>query len=273
MEDDENDEIETTKIQFRFRRFCAPAERIYANRHVFRLNVPPSPIQCWLPSWTPQLVRSWLERLLPEWFLPTSVILKERNPEQANNYENEIDTYLHLRALQGTYIPHFYSEVTVRYPHAQRRYQMSNRPTPAILLEYVEGVSLHHLPTEGLGSPRLLEELQGIYSLLSEEGVVHGDPRLHNFLRVGNGIIAIDFELSYPFPSDISNEDGLEALKIEIERRKGGAELAPLGSNVFFIDGSQVREGLGTDLRSSGKTTRAEQIGDEEPVNSAGSAT
>ncbi|KAL2143200.1 hypothetical protein VTI28DRAFT_278 [Corynascus sepedonium] len=252
MEDDEIDEIETKDIQFGFRHFRAPAKRIYADRHVFRLNVPPSPIQCWLPSWTPQLVRSWLQRLLPEWFLPTSVILKERNPEKADNYENEIDTYLHLRSLQGTHIPRLFGEVAVSYPHAQRRYQMSKRPTPAILLENVEGVPLHHLPTEDLGNPRLLEELQGMYNLLTEEGVVHGDPRLHNFLRVDKRIVAIDFEFSYPLPSDITNEDGLETLKIEIEKRERqeqGAESDYPGSGlVFFIDGSQVREGLGTDL-------------------------
>ncbi|KAK4095747.1 hypothetical protein N658DRAFT_99969 [Parathielavia hyrcaniae] len=276
MEDDETDDIGTTKeIQFRFRRFRAPAERIYANRHVFRLKVPPSPIQCWLPSWTPQLVRSWLERLLPEWFLPTSVILKERNPEKADNYENEIGTYLHLRSLQGTHIPRLFGEVAV-YPHAQRRYQMSRRPIPAILLENVEGVPVHNLSTEELGDPRLLEELQGIYNLLTEKGVVHGDPRLHNFLRVDNRIVAIDFEFSYPLPSDITNKDELETLKIEIEKRGRKAEEPesdPCSGLILFINGSQVREGVGTDLWSSGTTTHVERRDDGGPVYPAGSAT
>ncbi|KAL2127635.1 hypothetical protein VTI74DRAFT_10376 [Chaetomium olivicolor] len=75
MEDDENNEIKD--ILFGLRRFRAPAKRIYANRHVYLLDVPPNPIARWLSSWTPQLVRSWLQRLLPEWFLPTTVILKE----------------------------------------------------------------------------------------------------------------------------------------------------------------------------------------------------
>jgi tRNA A-37 threonylcarbamoyl transferase component Bud32 len=208
--------------------------------------------------------------------LPTSVILKERNPEKADNYENEIDTYLHLRSLQGTHIPRLFGEVAVSYTHAQRKYQMSKRPTPAILLENVEGVPLDHLSTEELGNPRLLEELQGMYNLLTEEGVVHGDPRLHNFLRVDNRIVAIDFEFSYPLPSDITNKDELETLKIEIEKRgrkAEGAESDPGSGLILFINGSQVREGVGTDLWSSGTTTHDEQRDDEGPVYPAGSAT
>ncbi|KAL2129655.1 hypothetical protein VTI74DRAFT_7489 [Chaetomium olivicolor] len=273
----EDEDYEIKDIQFGSRHFRAPAKRIYANRHVFLLDVPPNPIACWLSFWMPQLVYSWLQRLLPEWFLPPSVVLKERNPERADSYENEIDTYLHLRSLQGTHIPRLFGQVAVSYPHAQRRYQMSKRPTPAILLENVEGVPLHSLSTEELGSPRLLEDLQGIYKLLTEKGVVHGDPRLHNFLRVDKRIVAIDFEFSYPLPSDVTNEDALETLKNEIKKRvrqAQGVELVYPGSNLFFfIDGSQAREGRGTDLWSSGTATHDEQRDDEGPVYPTGSAT
>ncbi|KAK4243264.1 hypothetical protein C7999DRAFT_36416 [Corynascus novoguineensis] len=216
MEDDENYEFKD--IQFGFRRFRAPAKRIYANRHVFLLDVPPNPIACWLLSWTPQLVRSWLQRLLPEWFLPTTVILKERNPQKADGFENEIATYQHLRPLQGHCIPRMFGEVA-SYDHEQSRYQMSKRPIPGLLLEKVEGVSLHSLPAEELRNPRLLEDLKDMYKLLTDNGVVHRDPQLHNFLRVGEKIVAIDFELSRPLPSDITNEHELETLKDEIENR------------------------------------------------------
>ncbi|KAK4670156.1 uncharacterized protein QC763_0039880 [Podospora pseudopauciseta] len=274
MEDNEDCGIKD--IQFGFRRFRAPAKRIYANRNVFLLDVPPNPIASWLLSWMPQLVRSWLQRLLPEWFLPTTVILKERNPTKADSYENEIDTYLHLRSLQGTHIPRLFGEVTVSDPHAQR-YQISKRPTPAILLENVEGVSLHNLPTEELGNPRLLRELEDIYNLLTEKGVVHGDPRLHNFIRAHQRIVAIDFEFSYPLPSDITNEDELEGLKSEIrkrERQAQGAESKRLVSGVYFLEGgSLIRKRLGTDLRSSSTTTHNEQRSDEGPVYPRSSAT
>ncbi|KAK4649711.1 uncharacterized protein QC761_0024170 [Podospora bellae-mahoneyi] len=259
MEDDED--CGTKDIQFGFRRFRAPAKRIYANRNVFLLDVPPNPIASWLLFWMPQLV-CWLQRLLPEWFLPTTVILKERNPTKADDYENEIDTYLHLRSLQGTHIPRLFGEVTVSDPHAQR-YRISKRPTPAILLENVEGVSLYNLPTEELGNPDLLRGLKDIYNLLTEKGVVHGDPKLHNFLRVDQRIVAIDFELSNPLPSDITNELELRDLVSEIaqrEKQAQGAGSKRLVSGVYFIEGGlQVR----TDLRSSSTTTYNEQRGDE----------
>lgn len=79
-------------------------------------------------------------------------------------------------------------------------YQISQRPTPAILLEYIKGVSLSNLPTEELESPHLLGELKDMYNLLTENGVVYGDPRLHNFLRVNNRIVPIDFEFPTLFP-------------------------------------------------------------------------
>ncbi|KAK0672407.1 hypothetical protein QBC41DRAFT_313788, partial [Cercophora samala] len=186
-------------VQFRSRCFTALAEQIYTNWNVFRLNVPPNPTACWLSSWTPRLVCCWLQRLLSEWFLPTTVILKERNPQKADSYENEVDTYRHLQSLQGRCIPRLFGEVAVSDPHAQK-YQISKRPTPAILLKNVGGVSLYSLLTKRLGNPRLLMELEDMYNLLTEKGVVHGDPRLHNFLRVDQWIVALDFEFSYPLP-------------------------------------------------------------------------
>ncbi|KAK4119949.1 hypothetical protein N657DRAFT_244972 [Parathielavia appendiculata] len=226
MEDNEN--IEIKDIQFGFRRFQAPAKRIYANRHVFLLDVPPNPIASWVSSWTPQLLRSWLERLLPEWFLPATVVLKERKPEKAEEYENEIDTYQRLYPLQGQYIPRMFGEVA-SYNPSKTRYRISKRPTPAILLEKVEGDSLHSLPPEELGDPLLLDQLQDMYRLLTENGVVHGDAKLHNFLRdrMGKRIVAIDFELSHPLPDDVTNDNELETLIIEIEQRRDAQSIGP----------------------------------------------
>ncbi|KAK4205963.1 hypothetical protein QBC37DRAFT_159483 [Rhypophila decipiens] len=238
--------IEIKDIRFRSRRFQAPAKRLDEDRLVFVLDVPPNSIACWLSSWVPQLVHSWLLQLLPEWFLPTTVVMKERNPAKADSYENEIETYLHLRSLQGTYIPRLFGEVAVNNPCTQRRHQISTRPTPAILLEKVEGVSLHSLSTEELKGPFLLNELQGVYNLLTKNGVVHGDSRLYNFLRIDNRIVAIDFEFSYPLPSEITNEDELETLKIEIKKRVGqeeGVKLDDIGpSRVLYIGDPQWKD-------------------------------
>lgn len=170
----------------------------------------------------PQLVRSWLVRFLPEWFLPTSVILKERNPQRADSYENEIDTYHRLQSLQGTHIPRFFGEVAVIYPPAEMRYQISQRPTPAILLENVKGVPLQDLSIEELEDRRLHEELRCVYDKLTEHGVLHGDPRLHNFLRHDGGVVAIDFEFSCLLSNtNISNEDEFRTFESIVEQMRG----------------------------------------------------
>ncbi|KAK3331538.1 hypothetical protein B0H66DRAFT_587711 [Apodospora peruviana] len=205
--------IEIKDIRFRSRRFQAPAKRLDEDRLVFVLDVPPNPIACWLSSWVPQLVHSWLLQLLPEWFLPTTVVMKERNPAKADSYETK-------------------SKHIGIFDLSRRRHQIRTRPTPAILLEKVERVSLHSLSTQELKSPFLLTELQGMYNLLTKNGVVHGDPRLHNFLRIDKRIVAIDFEFSYPLPSDVTNKDELETLKIEFGKRvrqEVGVELDDIG--------------------------------------------
>lgn len=213
------------EIQFRSRFIRAPAQRIHDNRFVFVLDISPNPIAAWLSLWIPRVVRSWLERLLPEWFLPASVILKERNPEKANFFDNEIAAYRHLQPLQGNCIPRMFGEVSCYDHHDQIRHQMiSKRPIPAMLLEKVEGKPLYNLPTEDLESPGLLEELKEMYNQLTKYHVVHGDPTLANFHRVGKRIVALDLEFSYFLPSDIKNEDALltleDLIKYELERRE-----------------------------------------------------
>ncbi|KAK4220410.1 hypothetical protein QBC38DRAFT_494452 [Podospora fimiseda] len=228
---------EIKDIQFGSRRFQAKAKRISANRHVFLLDIPPTPTVSWLSLWMPQPARLWLQRLLPEWFLPTCVILKERNPNKADNYENEVDTYLHLQTLQGRCIPRLFGEVAI-HNHSDRRCQISKRPIPAILLEHVRGVPIHSLPAKELGNPQLVEKLQAVYDLLTKEGVLHGDPELHNFLYVDSKIVAIDFEFSSPISDGgITNYEELETLKDQIEDRieqEQGVKPVSLGSNLLF---------------------------------------
>lgn len=183
----------------------------------------------------PWTVLSWLPRLLPEWFLPPRVILKQRNPERADSYENEIDTYERLRPLRGTRIPRFLGEVAVLCPAAEMRHQISQRPTPAILLEHIEGVALRDLAPQELGNPSLVDRLQALYGKLTEQGVVHGDPELHKFLRLGDeSIVAIDFEFAHPLPSTITNEDELETLKTMMRRARGEEDVHP-GSDLVIM--------------------------------------
>lgn len=196
---------------------------------------PPNPtIARWLAHWMPQPVLSWLVRLLPEWFLPPTVILKERNGEKpAESYENELDTYHHLRSLQGTYIPRLYGEAAVYTCALTRR----RRPTPALLLEDIQGTSLRDLAAGAL-SDELVDKVRHTYNKLTEQGVVHGDPRLHNFLYAPSrdGVVAVDFEFAdLVVPgSDVTNEHEFGDLEEEILRRWGrsasNAAAAPAGA-------------------------------------------
>lgn len=222
-------------IQFGTRHLRVPAEQIFENRAVFRLRIPPNPtIARWLAHWMPQPVLSWLVRLLPEWFLPPTVILKERNGEKpAESYENELDTYHHLRSLQGTYIPRLYGEAAVYTCALTRR----RRPTPALLLEDIQGTSLRDLAAGAL-SDELIDKVRHTYNKLTEQGVVHGDPRLHNFLYAPSrdGVVAVDFEFAdLVVPgSDVTNEHEFGDLEEEILRRRGrsasNAAAAPTGA-------------------------------------------
>ncbi|KAK4172704.1 hypothetical protein QBC36DRAFT_196396, partial [Triangularia setosa] len=121
-------------------------------------------------------------------------------------------------------------EVAIRN-RMQTRHQISNRPIPAMLLEKVNGVPLHRLQAEELRDPRLLMKLQAMYDMLTEKGVVHGDPALHNFLCVDEGVVALDFEFSYLVLRDgITNLDEWRTLEDEIQNRLGQAQLPNPGS-------------------------------------------
>lgn len=163
-----------------------------------------------------------MTRFLPEWFLPSKVILKERNTTKADEFDNEIETYKRLRSLQGYRIPVMFGEVaSCKTSH----FAISTRPTPAILLQHINGVPLHELPVKLLEDPSLLNELESMYRSFTENGVVHGDPEFHNFLRDEDGrVFAIDLEYSH-LPMDVANEHELETLKDRIQeliKREGG---------------------------------------------------
>lgn len=149
-----------------------------------------------------------------------------------------------LEPLQGRCIPRFFGEAT------------SDNRTPSIVLEYVEGIPLHQLPLEELASrpllealdrgeslqdfdldaipkPDLLAAIQHTYHQLTKNGVVHGDPELHNFIRVdGCGVVAVDFEFAHLLPHDVTNQHELEALKDKIS-----GKAAPLKKDKVYNQG------------------------------------
>lgn len=161
---------------------------------------------------------SQLLRFLPEWFLPTRVILKERHPERASDLENEEATYWHLQSLQSTFIPRLFGKVAVALTPAQTRYRISKRPTPGILLEYIDGKPLHELPADKL-SVSLVRTIKCLFDLFTKNGVVLGDPKLDNFILAGTKVFAVDLEHCHFLPSDMTNDHGLETVEDEIRDR------------------------------------------------------
>lgn len=218
-------------VYFRGRKFLASADHIDEYRpHVYRIDVPPlSPSWLlWLVVLLPKLLQCWIQRPFPQWFLPETILVKERNPDRPEDLDNERHYYQHLQDLQGTYIPRFFGEAAV-YSDAGR--------TPALLLEYVRGTSLHALPIKRLVSRKALKDinqgcrlgysdfgipdrelwdaLRRMYDKLTERGVLHGDAKLDKFLLSDGGfVVAIDFEFarSLPLPSGETNEEGLMSL-------------------------------------------------------------
>lgn len=200
------------KIRFRSRDICAPVSRIYNNRSVFRLQLPATPTLNRILSWTPRSVQSLLQRIFPEWFLPPTIILKEKTTERAEFYDNELQMYRRLHTLQGLCIPQLLGEAT------------TDGWIPTLVLEDIDGTPLNRLtvadlaadtedrvktaaPQEGADpyaviSPVLKRELQDTFDLFRKKGVAHGDPELHNFIRVPGRVIAVDLEFAHDLGDD-----------------------------------------------------------------------
>ena len=159
-------------------------------------------------------MRLWLGR---RGFLPTVVVLKERNPERPDEHLCELANYRRLESLQGGCIPWLYGEAKVHH---------GSTTVSALLLEFVDGQRLDRLPPGDLTSdqprqapkegprdiltsncinPKLVAAIKHVYDQMEEMGMAHGDPQPHNFLATvkGNGykVTALDFEFSGP-PDD-----------------------------------------------------------------------
>lgn len=142
-------------VTFRGRTFHAVPEYIHGNRpHVCILHLPPlsAGLLCfrWLVSLLPRRLRNLLqERLLPAWFLPKTVFLKQRNPTRADDHPNELFIYRHLGTPDC--VPRLFEPATVRGPHSTE--------IPALLLELVPGTSLLDMPLEDRLSPKAHEAI------------------------------------------------------------------------------------------------------------------
>lgn len=51
-----------------------------------------------------------------------------------------------------------------------------------------------------------------MYGPLTQHGIVHGDPELHNFIWTSLGVKVVGFELSNILPYDVTNEYELRTI-------------------------------------------------------------
>ncbi|RWA08487.1 hypothetical protein EKO27_g6631 [Xylaria grammica] len=227
--DEEHEEPVLKEIRFGNRFMRLPAQKIHENRYVYRIDIPPSPIGKWFSFLVPYPIRTWVENLFPEWFLPRTIILKERNPTRPAEFRNEVSIYKRLRHLQGINIPRcfgtavsddFDPALVLSYVEGTPLYQLDLEEliSPRVLEAHRQRTTLRHLKDEDIPNPKLLSELNDMYDVLTRNGVVHGDPKLHNFIRTKDRVVAIDFEFSCLLPSDVTNAEELRTLIDEIGR-------------------------------------------------------
>jgi serine/threonine protein kinase len=204
------------EIRFRSRVICAPATRIHNNRSVFCLQLPATPTLDRILSWTPLPIQSLLQRIFPEWFLPRIIILKEKTTKREKYFDNELEMYKRLQPLQGDCIPRLLGVAT------------TNGWIPTLVLEYVDGTPLNKLkpgdarantedrtktaaPQESPDNYAVIklvlrQGLQHTFDLFRQMGVAHGDPELHNFIRVDDRVKAVDLEFAHNLGDGVDDE-------------------------------------------------------------------
>ena len=105
----------------------------------------------WLVSLLPQCLLVWLQKSLPQWFLPDTVVVKKQKPNRFEDLANERHYHQLLKDLQGTYIPHLFGDTTIDSQSGQ---------VPTLLLEFVRGKTLFDLSINDLVSDSALESIK-----------------------------------------------------------------------------------------------------------------
>jgi RIO-like serine/threonine protein kinase len=159
----------------------------------------------------PGIIQSWIQTTFPEWFLPNRVVLKEQKEGEgemimAELFDTEFKAYDRLKPLQGVVIPTCFG---LLYYNGTR----------ALIVDYLEGVSLSSPEGATLRVEELSTLLQPCYRALHAFGVHHDDPNLSNLLLAGDGkILVLDLESAV---FDLSADDQAFFLKTSVEHLAG----------------------------------------------------
>ncbi|GAB1312013.1 Lipopolysaccharide core heptose(II) kinase RfaY [Madurella fahalii] len=157
--------------------------------HILELHIRPSTVASLIGSCVgllPAFAASWVKAVLPEWFLPSHVVLKKQKEGgeamiNEERFDTEVKAYGRLKPLQGAVIPTCYG-------------RLHYNGVRAMILEYLGGVSLSSPEGATLRLEELSTLLQPCYRALYALGVHHDDPNLSNFQLVNGKIIVLDLE-------------------------------------------------------------------------------
>lgn len=144
-------------------------------------------------SLLPQCVQLWVQRLLPEWFLPSEIVLKCQKKatdvehgdevEFENLFESEYKAYKRLKPIQGLLVPTCYE--TTKY-----------RDRNALILERLPGPTLAEPDGATLTLHGAKDLLEKCYKETVRLGAVQEEPNLSNFILspCRKHIMAVDLE-------------------------------------------------------------------------------
>ncbi|KAL2174046.1 uncharacterized protein P884DRAFT_209864 [Thermothelomyces heterothallicus CBS 202.75] len=196
-------------FRFRTRYISALATQLDRDRpHLLDLQICPSRVARFFGACVnllPTFAQSWIRAMMPEWFLPSRVILKAPKRDESGYihtelFDNEARAYDRLKPLQGTIIPKCYG--LARYNGLR-----------ALILERLGGVSL----ASPQGATLTLEEISALmqpcHRAMHAFGVHHGDPHPANYQLVDGKLMALDLEW---VEWDLPDEKNIQFMRMNI---------------------------------------------------------
>ncbi|CAH0046381.1 unnamed protein product [Clonostachys solani] len=177
--------------------------------NLLHAQVKPPPMVVRLPlrmlRFLPKAVSTWARKHFPEWFLPSTLIVKCRKPNDPerikcllpdgeppylSHFDSEIMAYERLKDLQGVTIPKFLGRTKCNGRHA-----MLIQDVPGAYLSDPKGATLTYDEVRDL--------MEKCYSELAEFSAVQTDPSTRNFVLLPGRqrLMTVDLEsmiIGYP---------------------------------------------------------------------------
>lgn len=194
------DEVEcTATLNFTFRLgrriISGCGTQIAGHKNVHRLHIPRGKIDIYARLFLrilPRAFQAWIKALWPEWFLPSTVILKRQKPGWRREFDAETRAYETLRAAQGDVIPVCYGVALC----SRGDWGGGTKRRRTLVLSDVGGTALDSSDCPKLESDQLRKMLRDAYQAMAKFGVINDDHKMQNHHVVGDRIVVLDLELT-----------------------------------------------------------------------------